>query len=103
MEEWINNDIVVGICVIELIIPENHSLKGKRHVVKKIIERTKNKFNLSIAEVGDQELWQRCKIGLCTVGNDKRIINSVLDKVIQHIDNMHLAEIIDSQIELLHF
>jgi uncharacterized protein len=95
--------MVVGICRISLIIHDNHSLKGKRQVLKSIVEKVKNRFNVSVAEVGDNELWQRAELGVSAVGNDKAFINSVLDKVMNFIENLHLAEIVDHNIELINY
>lgn len=95
--------MVIGVCHLDLLIRENNSLKGKRRILKKIIERVKNKFNVSIAEVGNHDLWQSSQVGFCVVGNDKRFINSSLDKIICFIENLNSAEIVKSEIELLNF
>jgi len=95
--------MVVGVCHLDLLIRENNSLKGKRRILKKIIERAKNKFNVSIAEVGNYDLWQSSQVGFCVVGNDKRFINSSLDKIILFIEDLNSAEIVKSEIELLNF
>ncbi len=96
-------DMVIGVCQLDLRIPENHSLKGKRHVLQKMIERVKHRFNVSISEVGDNDLWQRAQIGICTVSNDRRHINSSLDKVIDFIEKMNLVEVVSSEMEILSF
>lgn len=93
--------MVVGICRLDLLIIENNSLKGKRRILKRIIERVKNKFNVSIAEVGNHVLWQSSQIGFCMVGNDKRFINSALDKIIYFIEEINIAEITKSDIEII--
>ncbi len=95
--------MVVGICRISLIIHDNHSLKGKRQVLKSIVEKVKNRFNVSIAEVGDNDLWQRAELGVSAVGNDRAFINSVMDKVMNFIENLHTAEIVDHNIELINY
>ncbi len=95
--------MVVGVCQLDLRIPENQSLKGKRHVLRKVIDRVKHQFNVSISEVGDNDLWQRTQIGICAVGNDRRHINSSLDKVIDFIERMHVVEMVHSEIEILTF
>ncbi len=92
--------MVVGVCQLDLRIPENHSLKGKRHVLQKMTERVRHRFNVAISEVGDNDLWQRAQIGFCTVSNDRRHINSSLDKVIDFIEKMYLVEVIDSKMEI---
>ena len=95
--------MVIGICHLDLILHENHSLKGKRRVVKSIIGRVKSKFNVSIAEVGDQDLWQSAQIGFCIAGNEKRFINSSLDKIIHFIEVTNSAEIKDVEMEIITF
>jgi hypothetical protein len=95
--------MIVGICHLDVIIPENHSLKGKRQVIKKIIDRVRNRFNISIAEVGDNELWQRSQLGISLVGNDRRFVNSYLDRVINFIEAMNIVDIAHSELEMLNF
>lgn len=94
--------MVVGVCQVDLLIPGNASLKGKRKVLRKIIDRVKNRYNISISEIADNDLWQRSQLGLSVVGNDSRHINSSLDKIINFIDGMNVAEIIHSEIEIIH-
>ncbi len=93
--------MVVGVCHITLIIHDNHSLKGKRQVLKSLMEKVKNRFNVSIAEVGGNEAWQRAEIGISAVGNDRAFINSALDKVLNFVESLHMAEIAGHDIELI--
>jgi hypothetical protein len=93
--------MVIGICQLDILIPENHSLKGKRHVIQKLIERVRHRFNVAISEVGDNDLWQRAQIGICTVSNDRRHINASLDKVIDFIEKMYLVEVVRTDMEIL--
>jgi len=95
--------MVVGICQLDLLIQGNHSLKQKRQVIKQLVDRTKSKFNVSIAEVGDNELWQRAQIGFSVVGNDKRYINSVLDTIKNFIEGLHTVEVFNSDWEIIHY
>ncbi len=95
--------MVVGICKIDFLIHGNFSLKGKRQIVRSVIEKVKNRFNVSIAEVGDNDLWQRGKIGFCVVGNDKGHVNSVVDKTINYMVNLNLIDLVDCSIEFVHF
>ena len=95
--------MIVGICHLDVIIPENHSLKWKRQVIKKIIDRVRNRLNISIAEVGDNELWQRSQLGISLVGNDRRFVNSYLDKVVNFIEAMNIVDIAHSELEILNF
>ncbi|MGQ9646669.1 MAG: DUF503 domain-containing protein [Thermodesulfobacteriota bacterium] len=93
--------MVIGVCQLDFRIPENQSLKGKRHVIRKIIDRVRHRFNVAISEVGDNDLWQRGQIGICTVGNDRRHINSSLDKVIDFIEKMNLVEMVRTEMEII--
>ena len=93
----------VGVCRIKLRLPENLSLKGKRQVLKSITARVRNKFNVSVAEVDDQDLWQLATIGICCVSNDSRHANEVLSKVVDFvIGGRFEAEILDYEIEIMH-
>ena len=92
----------VGVCRISLRLPENLSLKGKRGVLKSIITRVRSKFNVSMAEVDDHELWQLVTLGICCVSNDGRYTNEVLSKVVDFIVNGRFdVEILDYEIEIL--
>jgi uncharacterized protein YlxP (DUF503 family) len=92
----------VGVCRISLRLPENQSLKGKRQVLKSIITRIRNQFNVSVAEVDDHDLWQLATIGICCVSNDKRFTNQVLSKVVDFIAGSRFeVEILNHEIEIL--
>jgi len=92
--------MIVGVCTIDLRIPGTDSLKGKRSVVRKIKERVKNTFNVSIAEVEDLDKLQRVGLGVALVSNDASHVHSTLSKVVNFIDHMYVAEIIQYHIEL---
>ncbi len=92
----------VGVCKIRLRLPENLSLKGKRRVLKSITTRVRNKFNVAIAEVDDQSLWQAATLGICCVSNNNRYTNEVLSKVVDFIISSRFeVEILDYEIEIL--
>ncbi len=94
----------VGVCKIKLRLPENLSLKGKRQVVKSIIARLKNKFNISVAEVGDNDLWQLSTVGICCVSNDNRHANEILSRVLSFINESRFeVEVLDYDIEIMPF
>ena len=94
--------MIVGTGLITLRLYDCRSLKGKRKVVKSMISRLRNSFNASVAEVGSNDVYQRAEIGFSMVGNDKTVINSKLDKIINLADDLGLAEIIDTEIEIIH-
>jgi len=95
--------MVVGSGLIDLWIPEVRSLKEKRSILTKLIKRTQNEFNISIAEVGEQDAWKRSRIGFSMVGNDRRLINAKMDYVLKFIEGLNLAEVIGSRMEIVSF
>jgi uncharacterized protein YlxP (DUF503 family) len=83
-------------------LPDNLSLKGKRQVVKSVTARLKNKFNVSVAEVEDNDLWQLATIGICFVSNDRRFTNEVLSKAVELVVNSQGDfEMLNYEIEIL--
>jgi uncharacterized protein len=93
--------MVIGCCSIKLYLHGNNSLKGKRRVVKAIKDRLKNDFNVSIAEVGDQDVWQSLHIGISAVSSNRPYMDGLMSKVVDAIDRMNLAEIVDYKTETL--
>ncbi len=95
--------MVVGVGVIDLMIHNSGSLKAKRQVTKSILGRVRGKFDLSIAEVDNHDKWQRCTIGFAVVTNDSGHAHRMLETITNYVDSLHLAEIIDSRIEIVHY
>ncbi|HEY7129341.1 MAG TPA: DUF503 domain-containing protein [Nitrospira sp.] len=93
--------VVVGLCTIELFIADSQSLKDKRQVLLSLKDRLRQKFNLSVAEVDEQNLWQKAVLGLACVANDGRHVNQVLDQALNLIRSHAAVEIVQSRIELL--
>lgn len=93
--------MVVGSGIITFRLHDCRSLKGKRKIVKSIISRLRNNFNVSVAEVGSNDIHQRTEIGFALVGNNKAVINSKIDKIFNMADELGLAEIIDSKMEII--
>jgi uncharacterized protein YlxP (DUF503 family) len=93
--------MVVGLGIITFRLHDCRSLKGKRKVVKSIISRLRNNFNVSAAEVGANDIYQKAEIGFALVGNNRKVINSKIDKIFNLADELGLAEIIDSEMEII--
>jgi len=93
--------MVIGCCSIKFYLHGNNSLKGKRRLVRAVKDRLKNDFNVSVAEVGDQGLWQSLHIGISAVGSDRPYMDGLLTKVVDAIDRMSLAEMVDCKKETL--
>ncbi len=92
----------VGMCKINLRLPENLSLKGKRQVLKSVTSRVRNKFNVAVAEVDNHDLWQIATIGICCVSNDNRHANEMLSKVVDFVISSRFeVEILDYEIEIV--
>jgi uncharacterized protein YlxP (DUF503 family) len=94
--------MVIGACTVELHIPGNGSLKGKRSVLKRLLNRLHREFNLATAEVGCNDVWQSAEVALVTVANDPGHVHAVLERVVRWID-VHYpnVQVVDWQIEIL--
>ncbi len=93
--------MTVGTLRMSVRLHGNQSLKEKRKVVKSIVEKTRHRFNVSVAEVADQDLHQRATIGVAVVGSDTHVINSMLDRILSFMESLGQAEIIDTEMEII--
>ncbi|MBU2489365.1 MAG: DUF503 domain-containing protein [Proteobacteria bacterium] len=93
--------MVVGYGTVGLRLPENHSLKGKRKVVKAVIGRIRANFNASVAETGDNDMHQRAEIGFALVTNSQALANSKMDSILNLIEEMGVCEVLDSEMEIM--
>lgn len=93
--------MILGSCIVTLRAEWVHSLKEKRMVLKSIIEKAKNKFNISIAEVDSQDMHQELVIGFCCVSNETAHADSILDHVISFIENNTDAEVTKVEKEII--
>lgn len=94
--------MVIGVATIELRIPMNDSLKGKRSVIKPIIARLRSEYNVSVAEVDDQDSWRNAVIGVACISSDKAYAHGLLMKVVESVERWRLdAELVDYEIELI--
>ena len=92
--------MTVGTLEITILVRESHSLKSRRRVVKSLIDRIRSRFNVSVADLGDQSLWQRAVIGVAVVANDGRFVNEVLSKVMDLVVSDPRAEVIDQRMNI---
>ena len=93
--------MVVGVCRLRLALHGVFSLKEKRGIIKRITARVRNTFPVSIAEIAENDQLRSAAIGFSVVGNDGAYVNSVLDKVLDFIEDLGLAETLDQHIELI--
>ena len=95
--------MVVAICKLDvLLLDGSASLKDKRQIIRRIKDRVRNKFPVSIAEVGNQELWQRSELGVAVVSSDTETAQSILQSVLSYIESEGTVEIVDRTIEIQH-
>ncbi|MFH1681263.1 MAG: DUF503 domain-containing protein [Candidatus Eisenbacteria bacterium] len=93
--------MILGTCRIHLFIPSAGSLKGKRSVVKGLKDRIRARFNVSVAEIEDQELWQRAVIGVAVVSNEQKHADQTLAAVLRLVEGEPRAEVTDCRVEFL--
>ncbi|MFP2909723.1 DUF503 domain-containing protein [Pyxidicoccus sp. 3LFB2] len=93
----------VGVARLTLQIPDSGSLKSKRQVLRRVTERVKARFNVAVAEVDDQDLWQKAALALAVVGNERRHVDEQLEKIIHFIEEMYVAPLMARETEILGF
>ena len=89
--------MVVGVCRISLMIEESQSLKDKRSVLRRIKDRVQQKYNCAIAEVGDPDAWQAAQLGFVVVSNERGFTQSMVQKILQFIDDLALGKVVDDE------
>ena len=93
--------LVVGVLQVQLRVRASHSLKEKRRVVRGIKDRMSSRYNVSVAEVDDQDLWQSIVLGFAMAGSDGRRVRTELDEIVSHLRVHPEAELIEHDIEIL--
>jgi uncharacterized protein YlxP (DUF503 family) len=94
--------MIIGVCTVVLDIPASQCLKDKRRVVKSILAKVKNRYNVSIAEVDANDAWQSAVLGIACVSNDATYAHRLLTKIVEMIRNSRFdAEVAEYQIEIL--
>ncbi|NLF25287.1 MAG: DUF503 domain-containing protein [Deltaproteobacteria bacterium] len=91
----------IALLMLDLHIPEAASLKSKRKVITSLKERIRSKFNVSVAEIGELDKWQRTIFGIVTIGNDKKFVDSSINSVLNFVSTVGNVQIFDSKIEFL--
>lgn len=91
----------IGACIIDLAIYGSQSLKDKRRVMKSVKDQVRNKFNVSIAEIDNLNLYQLGTVGIVCISNSNKQVNSVLSKIVDFVDKMRKAEIEHYEIQMV--
>ena len=92
--------MIVGTLKIRLVLRESHSLKDNRRVLKSLKDTLSNKFNISVAETDEQDVWQTAEIGIAAVGGDGSHVQSVLTNVLNYVRFFGGVELVNSEQEL---
>jgi len=93
--------MVIGTLVLRLQVPDSQSLKEKRQVVRSLAARVRRTFNVAVAEVGDQDLWQAVELGVACVSTDARHADEICQKVLNFVENYGEAQLTRSRFEVL--
>ena len=93
--------MTIGFCRIELYLPESGSLKAKRSVVKALVARIRQKFNVSVSEIEAHDLWQKAILGLAIVSTDSAYANQVLSKVVDLVERELRVQLLDYTLEMI--
>jgi len=94
--------MIIGVGRLELSLPFANSLKSKRQVIRRVLDRVKDRFNAAAAEVGNNDVWQRASLGFAVVGNSSSHIDSMLGTIFRFIEGLDAAPILDWSTELIH-
>lgn len=95
--------MTVGTCRLTLRLPENHSLKEKRQVVRSLMVRLRQRFNIAVAEIDDHDRWQIASLGIVCISNSEQHVHAMLSEVMAFVERERLdAELLDYEIEVFH-
>jgi len=95
--------MVVGVCQISLSLPGVNSLKAKRSIVRKVLDRAANRYNVAVAEVGRQDAHRQALLGFAVVSGDRRHANSMLDSIAEFVESSADAVVLNRSMELVSF
>ncbi len=95
--------MVVGVCKLLLFMPECRSLKDKRAILRSMKDRFFARFKITLAEVEDHDLWQRAAMGFAVVSNDRRFVESLMDKATAFVESNGSVELMDRASDIMTF
>jgi len=97
----IEKPMLLGICKVRLYLPNSHSLKDKRNILRSIKARIRNNYNISISEIDNYNLWKNTTLGIACIGNDKKYLNKILNAIIQFIEKEGKSQLINYEINII--
>jgi len=89
--------MLIGICELFIYLPDCQSLKDKRSIIKSMKFHLRKKFNISISEIGQKNIWKKSTIGICCIADNRQIIDKIIDSVIKDIDSHSKIELVNFQ------
>ena len=90
-------------CSLEIHLPYSHSLKEKRNVLRKTMDRLRSRFNFSISEIGHQDVWQRARVGAVSIGPDPKVLERVSTQFIQESERILGGDLVRYDVEILEY
>jgi uncharacterized protein YlxP (DUF503 family) len=93
--------MVVGLCTVEIYIPTSHSLKDKRGIVKGVVQRLRSKFNVSVCELDNHDVWKTATLGLASVSKDKDVIDRTFGAIEGFLDNNGYFQVVSFKLEII--
>jgi len=93
--------MIVGAALVELRVHGSRSLKEKRGVVRSVLQRVRNRFRVAGSEVGGQDSWETAMLGIATVGREPIEVRRVLERIVDFVEELHLAELVDADFDIL--
>jgi len=93
--------MTIGILKLSLFIHDSNSLKEKRMVLHSLKAKIRNKFNVAITQIGDEDKWQKTTLAIVGVEKDRRNMNSVLSEIINFVENFNSTELINHEMEMI--
>jgi len=93
--------MLIGICKIDLYLPNSHSLKDKRNLLKSIKLRIRNYYNVSVSEINNSDLWKNTTLGIACIGNDKKYLNKILNEIILFLEKQNESQLTKFEINII--
>lgn len=90
--------MLIGVCLINIYIRDSCSLKDKRRILSGLKTKLRHKFNISVAEIGAKNHWQKASLGIVSISDDGRLVESSLSRIVKFISNNPSIDIIDYDI-----
>jgi len=92
--------LIVGTCLLRLHLPETGSLKDKRQVLKSLCAKLRNRYGVSVAELGDQDVWRTATLGVACVSSSETVCRRLLDDLVRWVEESGPLEVVEAVVEM---